>query len=65
MRSPSSLLFALLLLAGCGGDATETSTGQEPIVESPAGPAGNGVTDATRLTVVFTNNVDGEIEPCG
>ncbi len=63
----ASALFTLLLLAGCGGEPTESSTTQEPIVEKtePANSGAATVADGTRLTVVFTNNVDGEIEPCG
>jgi hypothetical protein len=69
MRIASCLFTAALLLAGCGGSGgSDTSTAQAPIVDKAApapGGAGGAVTGATRLTVIFTNNVDGEIEPCG
>lgn len=67
----SSLLFSLLLFAGCGGDSAPDapvgSTSAPVVDQAEPAPKGNGegVADATRLTVVFTNNVDGEIEPCG
>ncbi len=69
MRTASWLFVAALLLGGCGGDAPkDTTSAQEPIVEKSAPATGSSATaaaDGTRLTVVFTNNVDGEIEPCG
>jgi hypothetical protein len=50
--------FALLLLGcSCAGpvpDEAADATPGEPVFES-----------AGAVTIVYTNNVDGEIEPCG
>ena len=68
-RAASCLLTLAVLLWGCGGDgAKETTSGQEPIVQKATpmpGGSGQAASDGTRLTILFTNNVDGEIEPCG
>lgn len=48
-----STLTAALLLAGC-------TSGQAPDGDAPGTQA-----KASRLALVYSNNVDGEIEPCG
>ncbi|MCO4769080.1 MAG: hypothetical protein KDA24_03555 [Deltaproteobacteria bacterium] len=40
------------------GDKTKTKGGNDPLAKALDDPPGD-------LLVVFTNNVDGEIEPCG
>ncbi len=53
MRCLTSAL--LLLVVGCASGTPE------PVPEEPT----PGFDRAGRLLVVYTNNVDGEIEPCG
>ncbi len=76
MRIASCLFTLCVLLAGCGGEEATpgpgptsapdpTSTPVVVEVEPTPGAAEQAVSDATRLTVLFTNNIDGEIEPCG
>ena len=65
----SFLTLAALLLAACGGGGPSPSErGEAPIVaEAPSAASGAqpAATAGTRLTILYTNNVDGEIEPCG
>ena len=61
-------LIVLLALTGCSesgseGDATSSPAIVEPVDSREASSA--QTTKAEALTVVFTNNIDGEIEPCG
>lgn len=69
MRIASCLFTLAVLLAGCGGDEPAPESAEaSPIVEksTPAPRASEPAAgEGTRLTVLFTNNVDGEIEPCG
>jgi hypothetical protein len=54
-------LGAAALLLACG---TKTTT--EPGATSPDGEGSfSEAASKGRLTVVYTNNLDGEIEPCG
>lgn len=68
MRWVASVAFALLM--GCGGGNSETTSTSDPTARAPevaVQPSTGHETpsDSARLTVVFTNNIDGEIEPCG
>lgn len=60
---------ALILFAACGGDTPAESTDSPDAEDTPSeGTPSTGhdsPTESARLTVVFTNNIDGEIEPCG
>ncbi len=66
---------ALLALVACGGgeapveEPESTSAPVEEVAPEAAAeedPTGHDKPSASaRLTVVFTNNIDGEIEPCG
>jgi hypothetical protein len=57
MRNDSRLLIAALLV-GCS-----STPAPEPEAPEAVAPAVAKVGD--KLTVAFTNNLDGEIEPCG
>ena len=50
-------LVMLTLLGACQG----TQNGQGEVQASAEGP----VTASDTLRIVYTNNLDGEIEPCG
>ncbi len=50
---------AALLLFVVGCSCGEPGPGEPPTDPEPA------FDSAGRLTIVYTNNVDGEIEPCG
>ncbi|MCP4869951.1 MAG: hypothetical protein GY898_14665 [Proteobacteria bacterium] len=68
MRWLVSVAFAVLM--GCGGGGSETTSTADPTTPEPevaVQPSTGHETpsDSARLTVVFTNNIDGEIEPCG
>ena len=67
----ASLPLVLALIGGCGGESSESSEVPEP-TQAPDTPSegtpstGHDVPSLSgQLTVVFTNNLDGEIEPCG
>ena len=57
MRWIASALF--LVLVGCSS--------AEPVPDGPVAEVGDepAFDSAGRFTIVYTNNVDGEIEPCG
>ena len=79
MRIASCLFTLAVLLSGCAGDEPGPADQPASVGEVEPAPAASkpgstepalaapkpGSTDSTRLTVLFTNNVDGEIEPCG
>ena len=60
--------FGLLVVAGCSKSSQEEPSAH-PVTEGSTEEAGShGATPNLTpgsLTVVFTNNIDGEIEPCG
>ena len=68
MRTELLPLIATLafLLPGCGGGENGDSAvgGAAPSAAAVAAAASNATADGA-LTIVFTNNIDGEIEPCG
>jgi hypothetical protein len=58
---------AVALLVGCGGGEPEAQSSPEPDPDVSVLPSTGHDTpsESARITVVFTNNIDGEIEPCG
>ena len=61
-------LIALLALTGCSESGSEGDSTSAPAIIEPADSqptSSSQTTKAEALTVVFTNNIDGEIEPCG
>jgi len=61
-------LMALISLTGCSESGSEGDTTSASAIIEPADSQGASslqTTKAEALTVVFTNNIDGEIEPCG
>jgi len=64
--------LALVAVTACSGeDDPAQEVADEPVAVDAPGDEGVAATGhdvpvaAGRLTVVFTNNIDGEIEPCG
>ncbi len=65
MRSSVFAVFGLATLLGCG-ETPQVDPEQPAAVSTPTPAAARpGPTASGRLTVAFTNNIDGEIEPCG
>jgi len=67
-----AISVAVAILIGCGGGEPETpdltpAPEVAPASEVAVLPATGQDTPSasSRLTVVYTNNIDGEIEPCG
>ncbi len=56
--TPIAVLSSFALMAATGG---LVSCGNDQSGEG----AGLGVADGTQLTILYSNNMDGEIEPCG
>lgn len=63
MRSSSLAALGLFALFGCG-EAPQVDA-EPPIAVATPAAAQPGASPSARLTVLFTNNIDGEIEPCG
>lgn len=60
--------LGLLVVAGCSKSSQEEPPAQPAAEESTEEAGSHGATPNLTpgsLTVVFTNNIDGEIEPCG
>jgi|GEM_PF-6504780 len=58
---PSRLLLAATLLGACG--SPEPAVESAPAVEQSTAVPVDG--DGQPLTILYVNNLDGEIEPCG
>ena len=64
----SIFTLAVFAFAGCSHSGSEGDSTPGKTVSETSGTGVSSSSDTTNtelLTVVFTNNIDGEIEPCG